>query len=188
MHKKFSRLIPAVACTATISFFSLCGSYGAAPPPTTEPAPTTAPSSLQAIAWDQAAKHVGETATVTGPVMGVHAFAGGKRVVLNVGKDFPDASRFTVLLTLGGGGPGKAAHRSPGTSAPTTVPTSLPGGNSTGGNSTGGDSAGGESTGASSPSVEDTYVGKTISVTGKIELYHDVTEVRATASDIVFQN
>jgi hypothetical protein len=55
--------------------------------------PTTAPSP---ITWDQAAKHIGEQVTVTGPVVGTHDF--GDAAVLNVGKDFPDPTRFTVYI------------------------------------------------------------------------------------------
>jgi hypothetical protein len=111
----------------------------AAPPatqPTTSPATTTA----SAISWDQAAKHVGATLAVTGPVVGTHKVSSG-RVVLNVGKDFPDASRFTVFMAVGDD------HTDP----------------------------------------DSTYKGKTISVTGKIELYHDVAEIRAKAADVKIQ-
>jgi hypothetical protein len=104
--------------------------------PTTGPATTTA----SAISWDQAAKHVGATLTVTGPVVGTHKVSGG-HVVLNVGKDFPDSKRFTAFVTLGDD------HADPDT----------------------------------------TYKGKTISVTGKIELYHDIAEIRAKAADVKIQ-
>jgi hypothetical protein len=109
-------------------------------PPATQPTTGPATTNTSAITWDQAAKHVGEKLTVTGPVVGTHKVAGG-RVVLNVGKDFPDASRFTVFLTLGDD------HTDP----------------------------------------DATYKGKTISVTGKIELYHDVAEIRAKAVDVKIQ-
>jgi len=55
--------------------------------------PTTAPVSIN---WDQAKKYVGQTAVVTGPVIGTHDFGGA--AVLNVGKDFPDPGRFTVFI------------------------------------------------------------------------------------------
>jgi DNA/RNA endonuclease YhcR with UshA esterase domain len=61
--------------------------------------------------------------------------------VLNVGKDFPDASRCTVFVTMG------SDHADPST----------------------------------------TYKGKTITVTGKIELYHNVPEIRAKAADVKIQ-
>jgi hypothetical protein len=55
--------------------------------------PTTAPTSIN---WDQTKDYIGQSVTVTGPVMGVHDFGGA--AVLNVGKDYPDPSRFTVYI------------------------------------------------------------------------------------------
>ena len=57
--------------------------------------PTTAPL---AINWDQATTHVGETVTVTGPVISIHVSANKKNLSLNVGKDYPDPSRFLVFM------------------------------------------------------------------------------------------
>jgi hypothetical protein len=54
---------------------------------------TTAPTTIN---WDQAKDHIGQTVTVIGPVVGAHDF--GDAAVLNVGKDFPDAGRFTVYI------------------------------------------------------------------------------------------
>jgi len=110
--------------------------------PTTGPStqsstePSTNPSA--AINWDQAKDHVGETVTVTGPVIGTHAIDAANALVLNVGKDFPDPDRFTVFLTGGEDGP--------------TPP--------------------------------DIYQGKTITVTGQVQLYKDVPEIKAGAKDI----
>ena len=95
--------------------------------------PTTAPS---AITWDQAAKHIGEQATVTGPVVGTHDF--GDAAVLNIGKDFPDPTRFTVYI-------------------PAEKRSGMP---------------------------DDLDKGKTISVTGKLKLYHNVPEIEAGVTDI----
>jgi hypothetical protein len=58
--------------------------------------PTTSPSAD--ITWDQALKHAGETATVTGPVISTHVSTDKKNVTLNVGKNFPDPTRFTVFM------------------------------------------------------------------------------------------
>jgi hypothetical protein len=59
--------------------------------------PTTMPTTMPAsITWDQAGDHIGENVVVTGPVVGIHDF--GNAAVLNVGKDYPDASRFTVYI------------------------------------------------------------------------------------------
>jgi hypothetical protein len=70
----------------------LAGAISSADSPATMP--TTTPS---AINWDQAKDHVGETATVTGPVVGTHDFGGA--AVLNVGKDYPSPGRFTVYIS-----------------------------------------------------------------------------------------
>ena len=101
--------------------------------PATQPAsqPTTA---AVAITWDTAAKHVGETVTVSGPVMGTHSIGGGKSLILNVGKDFPDAGRLTILIK-------------------------------------------GETT-------EDDYKDKTVTVTGKVELFKDVPEIKVKPADV----
>jgi hypothetical protein len=58
--------------------------------------PTTAPA---VVAWTDAAKHVGETVTITGPVISTHKITGGKSVSLNIGKDYPATDRFTIFLT-----------------------------------------------------------------------------------------
>ena len=57
-------------------------------------APTTAPVSIN---WDQAKNYIGQTVTVTGPVIGTHDFGGA--ATLNVGKDYPDPDRFTVYIS-----------------------------------------------------------------------------------------
>jgi len=81
-----------LVCLLTISVFA----DAPATMPTT--APSTAPSTQPvAINWDQAKDHVGQLATVTGPVVGIHDFGGA--AVLNVGKDFPDPTRFTVYIS-----------------------------------------------------------------------------------------
>jgi DNA/RNA endonuclease YhcR with UshA esterase domain len=66
---------------------------------TTKPATTTA-TTQAAINWDEAAKHVGETLTVTGPVVGTHVTA-KKQLVLNLGKDYPDTTRFSIMINPG---------------------------------------------------------------------------------------
>ena len=73
-----------------------CATPGSAPSPTASaPTPVTATPS---ITWDVAGTHVGETLTVTGPVVGTHVTTDASHVTLNVGKDFPDRSRFTVYF------------------------------------------------------------------------------------------
>ena len=63
------------------------------PPPTTVACPGALP-------WDQAIQNVGERATVQGPVMGTRYASGsqGQPTFLNVGRDFPDRDRFTVVI------------------------------------------------------------------------------------------
>ena len=72
----------------------LLAALAAAPATAPTSQPTTGPAA--AVDWSEAAKHVGETVTVTGPVMGTHV--AGKNVVLNVGKDYPAPDRFTILV------------------------------------------------------------------------------------------
>jgi hypothetical protein len=120
------------------------GAWGAAMPTTmpaamatTMAAAATAPTtSPVVIDWDQAKDHIGQKAIVTGPVIGMHDF--GDAAVLNIGKNFPDPSRFTVYLS--------ADQRK-----------ALP---------------------------ADLDVGKTISVTGKLKLFHKVPEIEGDAKQI----
>ena len=74
---------------------SLAVTFADVDSPTTMPAtmPTTTPSS---ITWDQAKDHIGQSVTVTGPVVGTHDF--GDAAVLNIGKDYPSPDRFTVYI------------------------------------------------------------------------------------------
>jgi hypothetical protein len=56
--------------------------------------PTSTPST---ITWEQAKDYIGQSVTVIGPVVGTHDFGGA--AVLNIGKDFPDPTRFTVYIS-----------------------------------------------------------------------------------------
>jgi hypothetical protein len=53
---------------------------------------------------------VGEQATVTGPVMGTHAIDAQNALVLNIGKDYPDADRFTVFILGEGATPSDSTY------------------------------------------------------------------------------
>lgn len=55
------------------------------------------------IPWNEARLHIGETTTVYGPVVGTKWATGskGKPTFLNIGKDHPDPSRFTVVIWVG---------------------------------------------------------------------------------------
>jgi hypothetical protein len=107
--------------------------------PTTMPAsmPTTAPVSIN---WDQAKDYIGQNVSVAGPVVGTHDFGGA--AVLNIGKDYPDPSRFTVYIS--------ADNR------------------------------------AAMPADLDN--GKTISVTGTLKTFHDVSEIEADSAHITVIN
>ena len=69
------------------------------PTPTPTPSPPTAPG---AISWDKAKYHIGERTTVYGPVVDTRWASGskGKPTFLNVGKPYPDANRFTVVIWI----------------------------------------------------------------------------------------
>jgi DNA/RNA endonuclease YhcR with UshA esterase domain len=128
-----------VKLTTSASVLSLLAVLGfwvaAVRPAVADDAPAT--SKPVAIDWSGAAKHVGETVTVTGPVISTHASNGGKSVSLNIGKDYPATDRFTIFVTTD-----KAA------------------------------------------SADDTYKGKTVTVTGKIVLYKKVPEIKVDEKDV----
>jgi len=64
------------------------------------PPPSTPVTCAGAISWRDAASHVGEEATVQGPVVGTFFAAGsnGQPTFLNLGRDYPDPARVTVLI------------------------------------------------------------------------------------------
>jgi hypothetical protein len=112
-----------------------------ADPPATVPA-VTGPATTSAsvtITWDQAAAHVGETVTATGPVIGTHVTTGGSALILNIGKDFPDPTRLSIMIK----------------------------------------------TDPNNPVSPDTYQDKTVTVTGKIELYRKAAEIKTTPADVI---
>jgi DNA/RNA endonuclease YhcR with UshA esterase domain len=122
------------------SFAAGLAAYAADAPPATQPSDaTTQPTTNPSLNWDEAKNHIGETVTVTGPVMGTHAIDSQHALILNIGKDFPDEDRFTAFITGDGD----------------TTPS------------------------------DDTYNGKTVSVTGKIMLYRKVPEIKASEKDVV---
>jgi len=71
------------------------------PPPPPPPPTTPPPHCLQgAISWDVADDHIGEYSIVCGPVVGSHyaSSSNGQPTFLNLGRDFPDIDRFTVVI------------------------------------------------------------------------------------------
>ncbi len=63
---------------------------------TLEPTPT--PSG--AINWHEAKDHIGERTTVYGPVIGTRyaSTSSGQPTFLNIGRDYPQPNRFTVVI------------------------------------------------------------------------------------------
>lgn len=53
-----------------------------------------------AFSWDEAVNHIGETITVCGPVMDSYysRSSGGQPTFINIGREYPDPERFTVLV------------------------------------------------------------------------------------------
>lgn len=108
-------------------------------------APSELPVSCPgAVSWREAGAHVGERATVEGPVVGTRfaADANGRPTFLNLGRDYPDPNRFTVVVW----GDDRARFPEP---------------------------------------PEDAYAGRTICVTGEIELYRGVPEIEVSSPDQV---
>jgi len=75
------------------------------PTPSVTPTPTPAPPLLppcEGISWDEAKNHIGDRITVYGPVVDTHWASGssGKPTFLNIGKPYPDPSRFTVVIWI----------------------------------------------------------------------------------------
>ena len=75
------------------------------PPPSIEPEqiPKVEPPKADlpgAISWDKAISHVGERATVYGPVAGTFygSSVKGRPTFLNIGEDHPSKKRFTVVI------------------------------------------------------------------------------------------
>jgi hypothetical protein len=97
--KKIAMLVPIavllVACGSTQSSETSGQSQAA-----TASALATLQSCPDAITWDQASAHVGELATITGPTIStVYASdSRGKPTFLNIGKDYPDPDRFTIVI------------------------------------------------------------------------------------------
>jgi len=73
-------------------------------PATSFPAPSlsspTATAAASAVDWSEASSHIGESVTVQGPVVGTNyaETSNGSPTFLDVGADYPDPSRFTVVI------------------------------------------------------------------------------------------
>jgi hypothetical protein len=69
------------------------------PVPSRTPAPPT-PTEEPSINWDQARAFIGETKTVCGPVRSAFysETSEGQPTFINIGKDYPDLRRFSVII------------------------------------------------------------------------------------------
>lgn len=81
---------------------SACGgtSSSSSPPAGVAAEQAGVPSCEGAIYWEEASSHVGERATVQGPVVSTHfaSTSNGQPTFLNVGRDYPDPGRFTIVI------------------------------------------------------------------------------------------
>ena len=72
--------------------------------PSIQPPPPTGEKELPSnvITWDEAKYHIGERTTICGPVVDTRWASGsnGKPTFLNMGKPYPDPSRFTVVIWI----------------------------------------------------------------------------------------
>jgi DNA/RNA endonuclease YhcR with UshA esterase domain len=92
-------LLAAVAACGTSASTSGSGA------PSQEPQPEYTETAVQqevpsAIPWQDAANYEGESVTIEGPVLGAMyaAASNGEPTFLNVGKDYPDPGRFTIVI------------------------------------------------------------------------------------------
>ena len=94
-RKWYSILLVGLVLLLVSSVIS-CG----APTVTTTPEEKELPSN--AISWNEAKYHIGERATVYGPVVDTKWASGskGKPTFLNIGKPYPDPGRFTVVIWI----------------------------------------------------------------------------------------
>ena len=67
---------------------------------TMPPETTVAETTQEALLWNEAINHIGERATVYGPVISTHyaSTSKGQPTFLNIGKPYPDPDRFTVVI------------------------------------------------------------------------------------------
>ncbi len=93
MKKIFNILI---IITLFLSMNLSVSSCAIAPEVTTEETTIT----ISYIPWNEAIYHIGERATVYGPVVSTYYAntSRGKPTFLNIGKPYPDPDRFTVII------------------------------------------------------------------------------------------
>lgn len=66
------------------------------------PTPSGSCPPADAISWNEAKSHIGERCTVCGPVVDATwaSSSNGKPTFLNLGRPYPDAGRFTVVIWI----------------------------------------------------------------------------------------
>lgn len=102
--RKLMVLILVVAVAALLLSSTACGGSSSADTGQANASDVVTQSSQStasdAIDWSEASSHVGETTTVEGPVAGAMYAdtSNGEPTFLNVGVDYPDSSRFTVVI------------------------------------------------------------------------------------------
>ncbi len=94
--KKIILTIVALSIVASLSLTII----GCPPAPPNETVEVTKETTIPYILWDEAIYHIGERATVYGPVVSTHYAntSRGKPTFLNIGKPYPDPDRFTVII------------------------------------------------------------------------------------------
>jgi hypothetical protein len=70
------------------------------PPPSPLPPPQKEDFCPESVSWSKAKRHVGEVQRIEGPVVGaVYAStSNGQPTFLNIGRDYPNRQRFTVVI------------------------------------------------------------------------------------------
>jgi hypothetical protein len=74
-----------------------------AKPTTTTQKATTTTKKSNVLSWEEAGDHVGQKVTIEGPVIGAMwaQSSSGSPTFLNIGRDYPDSDRLTVLIWEG---------------------------------------------------------------------------------------
>lgn len=97
-------MLAVLLVTVMATAVAACGANGAGGPATASPAPGQIESAQpgDVISWSEAAASVGQTLTVEGPVASSSRGRGpgGAALLLNVGLDAPDPSRFVAIVPL----------------------------------------------------------------------------------------
>ena len=94
MRRLFMLLLVAILCLGAAACGSNVNVAASGSPPAGQATGTTV------VKWSDAPSHIGEVATVEGPVIGATyaESSNGSPTFLNVGADYPDPSRFTVVV------------------------------------------------------------------------------------------